>query len=496
MSAPTTTKLAIFLGVHLAHDRVVAVAVDENGQELVQSAAAYNIQAAPALPKGHVEQNPEIWWDATRLALGHLTSQLRSASVSPSQLRGISVSGVPGILIVQDREGKILCPAMMDTDSRAVEQLPKLNMLGQDHCRRMGFQFRSDDAIAKIAWVKDNLPEMYEIATFVHQADYVLGKLKGAPDVTEFSIASKTGCDLIDENWPDWLDYDMHLGVRERLPRLTHLGEVVGKLCPAAASATGLPQGVPVVMGTATETAAFLASGARKLGDFYFDLDDRISICGITKKLISYPHHLVQMSKLPDRTWFFATESVTGADWIKVWFKDTSLEIIETGARKLLPTDYLAYPNAKKGETFPFFTNSAEGFISPATDNREVQFASCLQGTGFFERMCYEKIDKLAEMQNSAGDVYTGGPWSKYDAWMQCRADITGRVNRRTLTKGGPAFGTAVIAAIGSHFKKFEAAADMMVHVEESFFPNPDRMGAYNDKYTQFLSVMESQGYV
>ena len=495
MSAPTT-KLAIFLGVYLAHDRVVAVAVDENGREIAQSTSAYIFPPGPPPPKGRVEQDPEIWWDATRLALGHLTTQLRSASIVPSQLRGISVSGTPGTIVVQEREGKILCPAIMHNDSRANEQVPKLNTLGADHCKKMGFKFQADDSIAKIAWVKNNLPELYEFAIFVHQTDYILGKLKGTPDVTEFSIATRTGCDLIDENWPDWLDYDMHLGVRERLPRLVHLGEIVGNLSPAAASATGLPQGIPVVMGTASETAAFLATGAKKLGDFYLDLDDHISICGITKKLIIYPHHLVQMSKLPNLAWFFSTECTAGADWIKDWFKDASLVDIEAEAEKLLPTNYLAYPNTKKGELFPFCANSAEGFISPATDNRTVQFASCLQGTGFFERMCYEKIDKLADLQHSTGDIYTGGPWNTYDSWMQCRADITGRINRRTQTKSAPAFGTALIAAIGTHFKNFEAAAENMVHIDQSFFPNPDRMTQYNEKYIQFLSIMEGQGYM
>ena len=484
------------MGVYLAPERVVAVAIDENGQELVQSTAPYNFQPSSPLPKGRFEQDPEVWWETTRLALGHLTSQLRSADVVPSQIRGISVTGSPGTLVVQDRAGKILCPAMMFNDSRATDQLPKLNMLGQDHCRKMGFKFRNDDAIAKIAWVKDNLTELYETAIFVHQPDYILGRLKGTPDATEFSIASKTGCDLVDENWPDWLDYDMHLGVRERLPRLTYLGEVVGVLCSAAASATGIPKGVPVVMGTTPEIATFLASGAKKLGDFHFNLDDRISICGITKKLLVYPHQLVQMSRLPGHAWFFSTECHTGADWIKIWFKDTSQKEIETSAEKLLPTEYLAYPNTKKGETFPFSTNSAEGFISPATDNLVVQFASCLQGTGFFERMCYEKIDKLGDVQYSSGEIFTGGPWNTYDAWMQCRADITGRVNHRTLTKTNPAFGTALIAAIGAHFQKFEAAIEAMIHLDRSFFPNPERMPLYNEKYAQFLSVMEGQGYV
>lgn len=489
-------KEAIFIGVHLTSDHVISVAASESGREIASSNVPFSTQQTFPDNKGFYEQPAEIWWDTTRLSLGHLTSLLRNANVVPSQLRGISVCATPGTIVMVDRTGKTLAPAILHNDARAVEQLPKLNMHGKDHCRRMGFQFRAVDAIAKIAWIKENLPELYEIAVFVHQPDYILGKLCGLPEYTEYSIAMSTGCDLIEECWPDWLDYDMHLGVRERLPKLVSLGRTIGKLIPSASSATGLPQGIPVVMGTTVETAAFLASGARKMGDFSTHLDETMSISGITSRILPYPHHLVRMFKLPDRDWFFATECNTGAGWIASWFKGAALEKIEAEAEKLLPTEYIAYPNSRKGETFPFFTSSAEGFISPATDNLIVQFASCLQGTGFFERMCYQKIDKLAGMQNSRGDIYTVGPWNQYDAWMQGRADITGRVNHRTKTVNGPAFGAAIIAAIGEHFRRFEDAADSMVHIDRSFFPNPERISAYTELYSNFSAIMEQQGYV
>ncbi|MGL6196910.1 MAG: FGGY-family carbohydrate kinase [Thermoguttaceae bacterium] len=492
MSEPVT-KNAIFIGVHLQNDKVVAIAVSEYGQEMVKTEAQF--AHPPVVTKGLIEQQPEIWWDAVRNSLGQLTSQLRKMGVGPTQVRGISVCGPPGTLVILDRAGNPIAPAIMYNDARATEQLTKLNMLGVDHCRRMGFQFRADDTIAKIAWIKDNLPELYEVAVFSHQTDYIVGRLKGGIDVTEYSLAVNTGCDLIDESWPDWLDYDMHLGVRDRLPKLVHLGAAIGKVSSAASAATGLPQGVPVVMGSSSATAGFLASGTRKMGDFYTIVGDSLSISGITKRILKYPHHLIKMFKLPNQSWFFSTECNTGAEWLSHWFKDTNVSSLEKEANKLLPTDYIAYPNCRKGELFPFCSTSAEGFISPATDNREVQFASCLQGTALFERMCYEKIEELSESSSTQGEIYTGGPWAKNDSWMQCRADVSGRINHRTVSENGPAFGAALIAAIGSHFKKFEDAAHSMINIDRTFFPNPEKMPLYQEHYTRFSTMMEEQGY-
>lgn len=496
MSEPAKID-CVFIGVHLQSDGVVVLAVSDEGQEIATARVPFVRSVKDPLPKGFKEEQPEIWWDATRLALGRLTTLLRDRRIAPGQVRAVSVCCDPGVLIVMDRAGRVISPAILREDIRGADQLVRLNAMGAEHAKKMGFAFSATDVIAKIAWLKENMPDLYDSAIFVHQLDYLLGRLKGTPDVTEFTTSMYTGCDLIDECWPDWLDYDMHLGVRERLPRLVPVGTVVGKVSSAASASTGLPQGVVVVMGGTTDTATFLASGARRLGDFSTILEEGLAIRGITKRILSYPRHLVRMSKLPDHVWYFATACSTGAGWIKDWFKDANIEEIEQEAQKLLPTSYLAYPNTRKGETFPFCSSSAEGFISPATDNRVVQFASCMQGTAFFERLSYQKLDKLAEFQNNQGNVYTGGPWRHNDPWMQCRADVTGRVNYRTATPDQEAaFGTAVIASIGSHFKKFEEAADSMLHVDRAFFPDPDRIAPYLERYNSFLGVLEEQGYM
>lgn len=490
----TPTKSAVFIGIHLAKKGVGVTAVTETGETLCDVNTPYPIQARVD-PKGHIEQPPDAWWDATRMALGHMMGKIRSRVVSPSQLKAVSICGEPGILVVLNRENKPLMPAILAEDARANEQLTSLNFHGNDHCKRMGMRFKATDSLAKISWIKENLPELYENATFAHQTDYVLGMLTGAPEATEYSIAQHTGCDLVNECWPDWLDYDMHLGVRERLPRLVSLGEPVGKVGAKGSSQTGLPAGMTVVMGTATATASFLAAGTKRPGDFYTELGDVLAISGMSMNLIIYPNATVKMYKLPGGIWFFSTESNTGGEWVGGWFDESQFKELVGQAESLLPTTYLAYPNVRKGEKFPFTTNSAEGFISPATDNRVVQFASCLQGTAFFERLCYERLEKLAGLE-SMGDIYSGGPWCADDTWMQIRADVTGRANRRVGSSNGAAFGAAMMAGVGSFFANIEEAAEAMIHEDRVFFPDPERAPVYAEYYENFKGLMTDQGFI
>jgi xylulokinase len=491
-----TSQSAVFIGVSLFSDRVNIVAVTEQGTILAESSAhfAHHSAATSNVKNNYVEEDPEIWWDATRLALGHLVGQLQKVT-TPAQLKAISVSGNPGDLVIVNQAGNPIMPAILANDARAYDFVKSLNFYGRDHCNKLGFAFRAEDPLAKIAWFKDNHPKQYEDARFVHQADFIIGRLKGLPDVTEFSFAARTGCDLVDGCWPDWLDYDMYLSVRDRLPLLMHLGDKVGTVSAKASAATGLPNGMSIVMGTTSVMAAFLASGARKEGDFHTVLTKHLSISGISTAMIRSPQDQIRVNKLPNHKWSFSVNCRTGTEWLATWFSEGTFAELEQLVENKLPNKHMAYPNVAKEESFPFVSNSAEGFITPATEDRIEQFASCVQGTAFFEQLCYQKLSRLAGLQGSLGDLYTSGEHSNSNVWMQCRADVTGRINRRMRGQSGAAFGTAMIAALGSEFRSLEDAADAMLAVDATFFPNPEKNSQYAELYSKFCDLMEEQGY-
>jgi sugar (pentulose or hexulose) kinase len=249
-----------------------------------------------------------------------------------------------------------------------------------------------------------------------------------------------------------------------------------------------------IVMGTTSVNAAFLASGARKEGDLHVVLTKHISISGISASMIRSPQDQIRVNKLPNRKWSFSVKCRTGSEWVTAWFPEGTFAELEPTAESKLPSKYLAYPNVAREETFPFYSNSAEGFITPATEDKMVQFASCLQGTALYERFCFQKLNRLAGT-DSPGDIYTGGEWSSSDVWMQCRADVSGRINRRMKGQSSAAFGTAMIAAMGSTFGSLEDVADAMLAVDATFFPVPDKHIQYSELYDNFCELMEDQGY-
>ena len=492
MSTHKDTRL--FIGVTLDDANVYAIAVSGDGQTAAEASCQLDLTKNHP-PKDCLEQPCECWWQATIHALGHLTSQLRNLGHASEQMMGISVSSPPGSIAIVSRAGESLYPAIMANDARAEEQARRLNLIGQGHVRKTGCSFRPTDALAKIVWFKEKEPDLYENAMFAHQADYVVGKLKGRIDITDPTLALTSGCDPCDNCWPDWLDYEMHLSVRERLPRIGQTGNQVGSVTSEAARLTGLPAGLPVLLGCNSQTAAFLSSGAKKPGDFFTVFDDTMQIDGISRCMLSYPQNAIKMNRLPDMQWFFSTRTNTGTEWINVWFNEQFAKDSIGQVDQLLPTKYLAFPNVRRGEVFPFSSNAAEGFISPATDNRLAQCAACIQGTAFVERMIYQKINNLAE-NSELGNVYTIGPWCQSDMWMQCRADVTERVVHRLPETHGADFGSAMVAAMGTQFHSLEETSNAMVHLEQSFHPNSKRSAIFKEHYANFLATMEEQGYL
>ena len=154
-----------------------------------------------------------------------------------------------------DGAGEALRPAMMYNDPRAKEEGQRLNEVAAEFCRKLGYQFNASFGLAKIAWLQAHEPAMVaQTVHFVHQADYVAGRLTGEPGVSDYSNALKTGYDLVDECWPAWIDERM--GLSERLPKVVAPATPIGVLSAKAAAETRLPQALAVVAGATDGTTA------------------------------------------------------------------------------------------------------------------------------------------------------------------------------------------------------------------------------------------------
>src|SRR6185437_8042149 len=112
--------------------------------------------------------------------------------------------------------------------------------------------------------------------------DYIAGRLTGVWGITDRSDASLTACfDIAAGAWSD--EMLNAAGIRRSLlPGVVHSATVVGAVGAEAAVATGLPEGLPVVVGGGGGACATAGAGAVRAGDVYHYLGSSSWVAAVT----------------------------------------------------------------------------------------------------------------------------------------------------------------------------------------------------------------------
>ncbi|MGB8166375.1 MAG: FGGY family carbohydrate kinase, partial [Chthoniobacteraceae bacterium] len=275
----------VWLGIDLGTQSVRVVALSATGQV----AGSGTAKLTSRREGGRHEQNPEEWWSAVASA-----ARATVAGISPALIRGLAVDGTSGTVLLTDRAGHALTQALMYDDSRAAGEVQLVNRIGERTWTTFGYnRMQASWGLPKLLWLLRAHPELISAQTLLtHQADFINGKLVGHPVSTDTSNALKTGCNLVDEEWP--LDVFAALDIPPSLlPPLTRSGTSLGIVGAAAAALTGIPAGTPVFAGMTDGCAAQIGAGALTPGSWNSVLGTTLVLKGVTPVLIKDPNGVV-----------------------------------------------------------------------------------------------------------------------------------------------------------------------------------------------------------
>lgn len=200
---------------------------------------------------GAAEQNPADWWRACVEAV---------RALEPGDgLQALILTGSMQNLIAVDRAGQALVPAMLYSDARVTSDLRRAWQadLPSDFERGIGNRADNAQCVFKIRWFRSHWPDLAERVACFHfgAKDAVVQRLTGSA-VIDPTTATTTGMmDLARRQWlPDvvaavGLDQDL-------LPEIRPADAIAGHLTQEAASALGLPSGLPVLTGAGDAAAA------------------------------------------------------------------------------------------------------------------------------------------------------------------------------------------------------------------------------------------------
>lgn len=140
-----------------------------------------------ALKPGWAEQNPEDWWNYATHAFGSAVAKAKAqAPFSPQDIAAIGISWQMHGLVCVDREMKPLRDAIIWCDSRAIPYGQQaFDTLGHDYCLEHLLNSPGNFTAAKLAWVKENEPELYaKVHRIMLPGDYIALKLSGVATTT------------------------------------------------------------------------------------------------------------------------------------------------------------------------------------------------------------------------------------------------------------------------------------------------------------------------
>lgn len=453
-----------WLGIDLGTQSVRALLVTGDGRVLGAGAAPL----AGRRDGTRHEQDPGEWWEAVCAASRAALTGRRSL-----RLGGLAVCGTSGTVLLTDPEGRPLTPGLMYDDGRAVAEAARLGM-------------QPSWALPKALW----LVEAYGRGRVTHQPDVITARLTGGGGTvvpTDSSHALKTGYDAEHEAWPSRLAY---LG--DVLPEVVRPGTRLGEVCRAAAEATGIPVGTPVVAGMTDGCAAQIASGALRVGAWNSVLGTTLVLKGASARPVRDDAGVVYNHRAPDGSWLPGGASSVGAGALEAAGADPAA--MDLLAAEYEPSGVLTYPLSSPGERFPFLAPDATAFTlgTPASDAD--RWAAVLQGVAFTERLCLDYLHQLGAPIDGPLTFTGGAARSAY--WNQLRADVLGRP-ARVPEQIEPALGMAVLAAYGTGAAaSLVDAADRMVRIRTVLEPRASRTARFIEPYARLVDELETRGWL
>ena len=481
MTVATSEEEAIWVGLDLGTQSVTALAVSASGR-VVGSGSRPLVSRRD---DDRHEQDAEQWWEALAVA-----SRTALSGIAAERVRGVATDATSGTVLLVDRAGAALTPALMYDDSRATHQARRVNEAGESLWSSLGHRPQAEWALPKVLWMLEEWPELARGALLAHQPDYITRRLCGHEVPTDTSHALKTGYDLVHDSWPhELLD---GLGVPESLlPAVVRSGSPLGEVCVEAARHTGIPAGTPVTAGMTDGCAAQLGAGAVGEGSWNSVLGTTLVLKGVSSELIRDPNGVLYSHRAPDGGWLPGGASSTGAGVLSASFPERDLDELGRRAADHEQTAALAYPLLGRGERFPFAAADAEGFLVGEPADEAEHFAALLQGVAYVERLCFDYLSLLGAPIDGELRLTGGGTRSRY--WCQLRADVLGRPVR-LLENSESAFGMAVLAASAGR-STAEVAAEM-VRVREVIAPRPDREQHFDEPYVRLVGELEDRGWL
>lgn len=138
------------LGIDIGTSACKAALFRSDGTLAAEADSAYKVRYPQ---EGWAEQDPQEWW---RAAIDAVRAVLSQTGTDPRAIAGIGVDGQSWSMIPIDKEGNVLCPSPIWTDTRARRECDEmLRTVGREALFRCSGNPPSPSyTLPKVLWLK------------------------------------------------------------------------------------------------------------------------------------------------------------------------------------------------------------------------------------------------------------------------------------------------------------------------------------------------------
>ena len=469
--------MAFVLGIDVSTTATKAVLIDEAGQVRAIGVSEYDFATPQPLWS---EQDPGLWWTAAQVAI---RAVLAAPGVGAGDIAAIGLTGQMHGAVLLDQADAVLRPAILWNDQRTG---PECDLIREAVGARRLIEITGNDALTgftapKLVWVREHEPEVWaRVAHVLLPKDYVRLRLTGDHAIDAADGAGTILFDLARRTWSPEVVAALQIDPAW-LPPVFEGPSITGVVSAAAAEATGLRAGTPVVAGGGDQAANGVGVGVVAPGTMALSLGTSGVVFAPTDRPIFDPLGRVHAfcHALPGR-WHFMSVMLSAAGSLR-WFRDTlapgvefgdlvaSAAEVPAGAAGLLFLPYLS------GERSPHPDPLARGAFVGLTlghDRRHLTRA-VLEGVAFGLRDGLDLM-RLAGLP-APTQIRASGGGTASPLWRQILADVLDAEIATVDTTEGAAFGAGLLAAVGAGwYRDVDAATSAFVRATPTAQPGPD----------------------
>ncbi|MDG3085349.1 FGGY family carbohydrate kinase [Vibrio hannami] len=443
---------------------------------------------------GWSEQQPSEWWLSTLMCINELFNKhpdmaKRIAVVSAcGQMHGTVLLDVNGELVVDT--------AILWNDKRA-----------EDITERFKAEFASEELVEvvnnpptsawpafKLKWIKENQPEVWsKVDKVLMPKDYINYRLTGvcATDLSEascFYLMNSTD-----------KSYDTHMlnlfGFSEGMfPEIRSASDIIGSTTAEVEAVTSLPEGTPVIAGTADMAATLLGSGVYKPGQ----ASDSTGTSTLLTLVSDRPSSNLHMNNLHLANEKWGTFSIldAGGDamrWVRLVLKDNQVsypELAKQAQNAPIGSNALMFLPYLTGERNSEKCNSKAQWFGLSRMHRIGDiYRSVMEGVAFAAK---RNLDAMKTSEKISQIIASGGG-AKDDFWLRIKASVYNVPIVKTKGDENGILGCAMLGclAIGA-YDDLDKTVEKFVLVDKVINPVPEWVEYYERAYVLYNQLYKS----